>query len=234
MSQGLELKFPETHLPPDDWRKENLFPETHEDDMGETTIHYDLISDFIKMLKLFFLGQPDIFIAANLNFYYDENDSKKYYIPDIMIAFGVSNHSRKTYKLWEEKLCPQVVFEVASESTWKKDITDKVEDYEKLGVEEYYILDSENLYLSLPLMAYRRDETGRFRLVVTETERIFSPLLGLEIVRTENRFRLFDPEKQEFLLTAEEAQKKVDEVQLENEHLKAELDRLKAELKKQN
>jgi Uma2 family endonuclease len=220
MSQDLELKFPETHLPPDDWRKSNPFPESHEDDMGESTIHYDLISDFIKMLKLFFAGQTDVFIAANLNFYYDEDDPKNYYIPDIMIAFGISNHSRKTYKLWEEQLCPQVVFEVASESTWKKDITDKVKVYEKLGVEEYYILDSENLYLSLPLMAYRRDETGRFRLVMTENERILSPLLNLEIVRTENRFRLFDPENEEFLLTTEE--------------LKAELDRLKAELKKQN
>ncbi|CAN5607781.1 Uma2 family endonuclease [soil metagenome] len=234
MNQVLEIKYPETGEEPESAGYKNPFPETHEDDMGETTTHYKLISYLFNALKVFFQHQTDVFIAANLNFYYDADDPKKYYIPDTMIAFGVSDQDRKTYKLWEEKLCPQVVFEVASESTWKKDITDKVEDYEKLGVEEYYILDSENLYLSLPLMAYRRDETGRFRLVVTETERIFSPLLGLEIVRTENRFRLFDPEKQEFLLTAEEAQKKVDEVQIENEHLKAELDRLKAELKKQN
>lgn len=219
MSQGLELKFPETHLPPDDWRKENPFPESHEDDMGETTIHYKLISYLFNALKVFFANQADVFIAANLNFYYDNDDSKKYYIPDIMIAFGVSNQDRKTYKLWEEKLCPQIVFEIASESTWKKDISDKVEVYEKLGAEEYYILDSENLYLPLPLMAYRRDETGRLRLVMTENERILSPLLQLEIVWTEKRFRLFDPANQEFLLTTEE--------------LKAELDRLKAELKKQ-
>ena len=151
-----------------------------------------------------------------------------------MIAFGISNHARKTYKLWEEKLCPQVVFEVASESTWKKDITDKVEDYEKLGVEEYYLLDAENLYLSLPLMAYRRDETGRLRLVIAENERILSPLLTLEIVRAENRFRLFDPARREFLLTAEEAQREAVEFQMENEQLKAELDRLKAELEKRS
>lgn len=218
MSQDLELKFPETHLPPDDWRKENLFPETHEDDMGETTIHYKLISYLFNALKVFFANQADVFIAANLNFYYDENDSKKYYIPDTMIGFGVSNQDRKTYKLWAEKLCPQVIFEVASESTWKKDISDKVEVYEKLGVEEYYIFDAENLYLPLPLMAYRRDEMGRLRLVMTENERILSPLLKLEIVWTENKFRLFDPEAQDFLLTTEE--------------LKAELDRLKDELRK--
>ncbi len=220
MSQVLENKYPATNGEPEFFREKNPFPESHEDDRGESTIHYDLISDFIKMLKLFFAGQMDVFIAANLNFYYDEDDSKKYYIPDIMVAFGISNHKRKTYKLWEEKLCPQVVFEVASESTWKKDISDKVEDYERLGVEEYYILDPENLYLPLPLMAYRRDEMGRLRLVMAENDRILSPLLQLEVVWTEGRFRLFDLETKEFLLTTEE--------------MKAELDRLKAELKTQS
>lgn len=225
MSQGLELKFPETHLPPDDWRKENLFPESHEDDMGESTIHYNLISYLFNSLQIFLANQTDVFIAANLNFYYDEDDPKKYYIPDTMIAFGISNNNRKVYKLWKEKLCPQVIFEVASESTWKKDISDKVEVYERLGAEEYYILDPENLYLPLPLMAYRRDEMGRLRLVMTENERVLSLLLNLEIVWTENRFRLFDPAKQKFLLTAEETQ-------MENEQLKAELEKLKEELNK--
>lgn len=169
-------------------------------------------------LEIFFAEQTDIFTAANLNFYYDENDSTKYYIPDIMVAFGISDHDRKIYKLWKEKLCPQVIFEVASESTWKKDISDKVEVYEKLGVEEYYLLDPENLYLPLPLMAYRRDETGRLRLLMTENDRILSPLLNLEIVWENRKFRLFDAANQEFLLTPEE--------------LKSELDKLKAELEK--
>jgi Uma2 family endonuclease len=217
MSQVLELKYPATGDEPEISHRTNPFPETHEDDMGETTIHYKLISYLFNALDLFFEQHADVFIAANLNFYYDPDDPKKYYVPDIIIAFGISNHDRKTYKLWEEKLFPQVIFEVASESTWKKDISDKVEDYERLGAEEYYILDPENLYLPLPLMAYRRDETGRLRLVMTENHRVLSPLLRLEIVWTEGRFRLFDPANKEFLLTPEE--------------MKAELDRLRARLK---
>ncbi len=220
MNQVLESKYPETSGEPEFFREKNPFPESHEDDMGESTIHYKLISYLFNALEVFLADQPDVFKSANLNFYYDEDDSKKYYIPDIMVAFGVSSRDRKVYKLWEEKLCPQVVFEVSSEVTWKKDISDKVETYEKLGVEEYYLLDPENLYLPLPLMAYRRDETGRLRLVMTENERILSPLLQLEVVWTEGRFRLFDPEIQEFLLTTEE--------------LKAELDKLRAALEKIN
>ena len=220
MNKVLEIHYPETVLMPDNSPVKNLYPESHTDDMGETTIHYDLISDFMKMLKLFFAGNSDVFIAANLNLYYEQSQPKKYCIPDIMIAFGVPNHKRQVYKLWKEPLFPQVIFEVASESKWRKDLTDKVATYERLGAEEYYLLEPENAFLPLPLMAYRRDEFGRLRLVMTQNNRASSPLLKLKIVWTGEKFRLFDPQAQEFLLTTGE--------------LKAELDKLKAELKKRN
>ena len=219
MSEVLEVKYPKTFLPKS-YEAEIFYPESHEDDMGEATIHYDLISDLLKILKLFFAEQSDIFIAANLNIYYEQNQRKRYYTPDTMVAFGVPNHKRKVYKLWEENVFPQVIFEVASETTWKTDIGDKVEDYERLGVEEYYLLDPENAYLPMPLMAYRRDEAGRLRLVRSENDRVLSPLLNLEIVWENEKFRLFDPKAEEFLMTTEE--------------MKAELDRLRAELKKRN
>ena len=194
-------------------RKEEIFyPESHEDDMGESTTHYDLISDLIKALKIFFANQTKVFIAANLNIYYEQGSPRKWHAPDVMIAFGVPNQNRKVYKLWQEKQFPQVIFEVASDTTWKTDISDKVEDYGRLGVEEYYLLDPENAYLPLPLMAYRRDETGRLRLVLTENNRVLSPRLNLEIVWENERFRLFDPTNQEFLLTTEELQAELEKL----------------------
>lgn len=221
MNQVLEMTHSEAvAVETENFREAVFYPESHEDDMGETTIHYTLISDFVKMLKLFFAERDDVFIAANLNLYYEKNKPRKYHTPDIMVVFGIPNQDRKVYKLWEERQFPQVIFEVASDTTWKKDISDKVEVYEKFGVEEYYLLDPENAYLPLPLMAYRRGENGRLRLEFTEDNRIFSPSLNLEIIWENRKFRLFDSVNQEFLLTIEE--------------LKAELDRLKAELKKQN
>ncbi len=220
MNKAVEIHYPETVLMPDNSTEKNLYPESHENDMGETSIHYKLISYLFNALEIFLSGQPDIFIAANMNLYFEQSQPKKYYIPDIMVAFGVSNYNRKVYKLWNEKLFPQIIFEVASESTWRNDLTDKVATYERLGAEEYYLLDPENAFLPLPLMAYRRDEFGRLRLVMTENNRAVSPLLKLEIVWTGEKFRLFDPQAQEFLMTTEE--------------LKAELDRLRAELNKRN
>ena len=200
-----------TVLPPKQ-RKEIFYPESHEDDMGESTIHYDLISDLIKVLKIFFAHQTDVFIAANLNVYYEQGSPRKWYAPDLMVCFGVLNRKRTVYKLWEEKQFPQVIFEVASSTTWKTDIGDKVEDYGRLGAEEYYLLDPENAYLPLPLMAYRQDETGRLRLVLTENNRVLSPRLNLEIVWENERFRLFDPTNQEFLLTTEELQAELEKL----------------------
>jgi hypothetical protein len=198
MSAVLESKHTTQTVLPTRREKEIFYSESHKDDIGESSIYYKLISYFFNALQVFFIKQLDVFIAANLNLYYREGTPRNYYTPDVMIAFGVPDYNRTVYKLWEEKQFPQVVFEVASNTTWKTDISDKVEDYGRLGAEEYYLLDPENLYLPLPLMAYRRDETGRLRLILTENNRILSPRLNLEIVWENERFRLFDPKAQEF------------------------------------
>ncbi len=180
------------------FREDVHYPESHDDDMGESTLHYELISYFFHSLRFLFANESDLAIAANLNLYYEEGNPVKYYTPDLMVSFGVPRRDRQVYKLWEEKVFPQVVFEVASGRTWKNDIGEKAEFYDAFGAEEYYLIDAERRYLPLPLMAYRRIE-GRLQYVALDNDRIFSPLLGIDIVDTGKSFRLFNPEKQEFL-----------------------------------
>ncbi len=186
---------------------ENLhYPESHDDDMGESSLHNKLINYIFSVLNSFFAKNNAITIAANLNLYYEEGNPRKYFTPDIMISFGAGKSERQAYKLWEENVFPQVVFEIASEHTWKNDIGDKSEFYSRFGTEEYYLIDPERKYLPLPLMAYGREDE-RLKYVPHQDNRIFSPLLGLEIVDTGKSFRLFDPKTQEFLqavLTGEE------------------------------
>ena len=190
--------------------QEVVYPEQRETDLGETSIHYQIISKLMQMLT-YFENRNDIFIASNMNLYYEEGNPQKWYAPDLMIAFGVGNHNRSSYKVWDEGIFPNVIFEVASDRTWKVDLTDKLELYGELGTQEYYILDTKD-YLPLPLMAYR---TNGKRLVYqpAENNRIYSPLLNLEIVENENTFRLYDTENKEFLMTIQE--------------MKAELERLR-------
>lgn len=205
-----------------------IYPESHDEDMGETTVHIGLIADFLKMLQLFFAERKDVFVAANLNLYYEEGNPQSYKTPDLMVCFGIENRPRNVYKLWEEKQFPQVVFEAASEKTWRSDISEKHEFYENFGVEEYYLIDTED-YLPLPLIAFRREGERLKRLLLKE-DRVFSPLLGLEIIHNGTEARLFDPNKNQFLPTLVEATVRAEEAQAEIERLKAELARLKGEV----
>ncbi|MEQ1605826.1 MAG: Uma2 family endonuclease [Pyrinomonadaceae bacterium] len=177
---------------------DNLYPESHDTDMGESSFHQKLIWYLFGALESFFLNNSNVLVAANMNLYYEEGSVTKYYTPDIMVSFGTAKGDRQVYKLWEEGVFPQVIFEVASGRTWKNDIGEKAEFYDASGVEEYYLIDAERKYLPLPLMAYRRQE-ARLQYVPLQQDRIFSPLLNLDIVDTGKSFRLFDRETREFL-----------------------------------
>jgi Uma2 family endonuclease len=191
---------------------EIVYPDSHEDDMGESNWHYALLAYLWSALQLLFGEKEDVYVAANMNLYYEPGRPEFYYTPDLMVAFGVANYKRKVYKLWEEKVFPQVVFEIASDRTWKEDLGDKLDAYNKLGAEEYYILDSQN-FLPLPLMAYRR-ENGRLKSSHLAQDRVLSPRLGLEIVLTDEGFRLFNPQTQEFIPSLTDAQAEAKAAQL--------------------
>lgn len=219
---------PEVYYPGSTEEREIVYPEQREDDMGETSIHVKLVAEFLQMLLHFFQGRKDVFLSANMNLYYEEETPTKWLAPDILIAFGVDNHERTSYQVWKEPTMPQVIFEVSSERTWKNDISEKLEVYSDLGVEEYYNMDPEFAYLPAPMLAYHR-LNGRLMSVPIENERIFSPRLGLEIVRTESDFRLFDPATAAFLLTLDESEERRLDVEAENESLRIEIEKLKAE-----
>lgn len=229
MSQVLETSQTQT-FPPNQTEKiyypssidndEIIYPEQRGDDMGETSIHIKLITNFLQTLLLFFREREDVFLSANMNLYYEEGKPNKWYAPDLLIAFGVPNHERSSYQVWKEKVFPQVIIEVASDKTWDNDIGKKYKDYEHFGAEEYYILDPEFDFLPAPMLAFHRNGE-RLLTVSVNDDRIFSPRLGLEIVRTENSFRLFNPNTNEFLRTLAEAESEL-------ERLKAEIEKLKA------
>ncbi len=200
--------------------KEIIYPEQREDDIGETSIHAKLVNRLVQMLLYFFEHRDDVFVSPNMNLYYEEGNSNKWYAPDILIAFGVTKHERSSYQIWKENVSPQVIFEVSSERTWKTDISEKLEIYSQVGVEEYYILDPEFAYLPAAILAFHRQDERLLTAPVND-DRIFSSRLELEIVRTENNFRLFDRQANVFLRTLEEAE-------VEVERLKAEIERLKS------
>lgn len=198
---------------------EIYYPDTDPKAMPGTDIHFKLIANLVLILELFLQSQPDANAFGDLMFYYEKSNAKKFVAPDVMVCFGIDKQPRRVYKLWEENSVPSVVIEIASEHTWREDLTKKFALYQKLGVREYYVFDPEYRHLTQPLIAFHQSDDGLAEVPVNYG-RIFSSVLGLELVDTGETLRLFNPETNEFLMTMEE-------IQAENEKLKAELAKLK-------
>lgn len=152
-------------------------------------------------------------------FYYEEGNPRKVFSPDVMICFGVSDNTRRIYKLWEEKQFPQVIFEFSSRKTWGDDLNKKWFLYQQFGVKEYYTFDPEYDYLPEPLIAYRLKKS-ELKQVSVKKGRILSEELGLEIVDTGKGLRLFNPKTKEFLKTLLEADAEISRLREEIERLK--------------
>jgi len=65
--------------------------------------------------------------------------------PDVLVVFGRPKRDRGSYRQWEEdNIAPQVVFEILSPGNRVKEMTRKLQFYERYGVEEYYIYDPDD------------------------------------------------------------------------------------------
>ena len=62
--------------------------------------------------------------------------------PDGLVSFGVPRRNRDSYVVYREGKPPDLVLEVASRSTWRRDYGVKRAIYEALGVREYFVFDA--------------------------------------------------------------------------------------------
>jgi len=110
---------------------------TLEDLMGETSIHAELVRYLMLVLTRLFRGQRCA-LYENLNFYQTPNPREYPLAPDIAVIKGVDYRHLRSWKVGKTGPAPQVVFEIASEETWKKDVEEKPLKYALMGVEEYF------------------------------------------------------------------------------------------------
>jgi|SRR5216684_2806673 len=113
---------------------------TLEDLMGETSFHASLSRYLMQVLEWLYRGQTCA-IYENLNFYQTQNPREYPLAPDIALIKGAEARHLRSWKIGKTGPAPQVVFEIASEETWKKDVEEKPLKYALMGVEEYYFYD---------------------------------------------------------------------------------------------
>lgn len=159
--------------------------------------------------------------------------------PDLLIALNVNPElweARNGYLIPEQGKPPDFVLEIASESTGREDETVKRDDYEAMGVLEYWRFDhTGGEFHSAPLAGDRLVD-GRYRpidikRVSDEIYRGHSDALNLDLCWEHGSLRWYDPVAQRHLQSYDE---------LHDEHIAAEeraaaaqseLEALRAQLK---
>jgi Uma2 family endonuclease len=113
---------------------------TEEDLMGETALHLAVIRYLADVLMWLFDTQA-CSIHENLNFYVTDDEDEYPIVPDIAVIKGVPFAFVTSWHIGDTGPAPQVVFEIASESTWERDLEEKPGKYAQMGVQEYYAYD---------------------------------------------------------------------------------------------
>ncbi|MDE0089074.1 MAG: Uma2 family endonuclease [Candidatus Poribacteria bacterium] len=180
-----------------------FYPESDGKPMAETDKHRDLMIDFIQMLRHHYRNENDVYVSGNLLMYYEEGNPRKSISPDVFVVFGVAKKQRNTYLTWEEVQTPDFVLEVASPSTFNRDMGGKKDLYASvLKVKEYYIYDP--LGEIVPSFTGYRLTDGIYQEINFVNERLPSAVLGLELGEHENELRLYDPKTSQWLQTPPE------------------------------
>ena len=160
---------------------EIFYPESDGEPMAESEIHLLETIYAIEALRERFDGEPDVYVGGDLFLYFEKGRRDAAVAPDAFVVKGVPKlPPRRKYLLWEEGKAPCFVLEVTSDTTQKKDLGDKKNTYQRLGVEEYFLFDPLGDYLKPRLQGYRLGTGGRYRAVAPEPDgSLASTTLGL-------------------------------------------------------
>jgi Uma2 family endonuclease len=213
--------------PPTAKLEEIQYPSSDGKPMAETPIHVRAIMLLYQALEDVFTALTDVYIAADMFWYWEEGNPQARRAPDVMVVKGVGRAERRSFFSWRENgAVPNVIVEFASEHTWREDLFEKRRLYAELGVREYFIFDPEALYLRPVLQGFRRNEHGLYVPLEPDTdERLKSEELGLCLRGEGTMLRLVDAATGRVIPTREE---RVGQLEAEVARLQALLEQKRA------
>jgi Uma2 family endonuclease len=228
MSRMRSAPLPGTQVDP-------LYPDSDGRPMGDTEFHTQALHWLLDALKDYYAAVPDVYVASNIIMYYKQGDPKRRRDPDVLVAKGVvGKHPRRSFRLWEEKVVPCVLFEVASKDTWRVDLDEKPVEYAGIGVKEYFVFDPEGRYLNPVLQGFRTGKGGPVAMRPKADGSLVSKQLGLRLMAEGGMLRLIDVQSEEPILTKDErnerSEQRAEQAEQRAEALEAEIRRLRARL----
>ncbi len=183
------------------------YPSADGERMAETEAQYVPLTNTVSALRVRYHDRPDVYVAGDMLIYYRINRNDLSVAPDVFAVFGATgNHPRDSWLVWREGKAPDFVLEIASQSTWRRDVAEKRDIYAGMGVTEYWRFDPTGRFFTPALVGERLVDDGYERLpTVTDTAGILrghSAVFGLDVcVRPGLDLRLFDPVAGEWLST---------------------------------
>ena len=166
--------------------------------MAETDYQYSAITDTIHALRVRYENRPDVYVAGDIFVYYRVGNTSARVAPDVLVVFGAPKRMRRSYFIWREGgKAPDFIIEVASRSTYHRDIGIKRTLYALLGVTEYWRFDPLGECFAA-LLEGERLVNGRWQPIAVRRDaagilRGYSALLGLDLCVRDGELRLFDP-----------------------------------------
>ena len=221
-----------THRPPyAPTETTDLYPESDGKPMADTDLHLYWIKRIQDMIETYFSQNPEVYISGNIMMYDIEGPMRTAVSPDILVAFGLGQKFRRTYKVWEEGKPPDFVMEFSSKRTYRNDLDEKMAHYARMAIPEYVLYDPDRRFLPSPLMGFRLVEGTYVEIAPDADGGIRSEILGLNFRLTEDGLAIYDPRAQKWLQTrAEQEATARQKAEAEVERLQAEIARLKEHL----
>ena len=189
-----------------------IYPSTDGEPMAEDDAQLTAMLDTIPTLREWFDNREDVYAGGDMLMYYRMNDNQTRVAPDVFVVFGVGKHSRRSWIVWREGKAPDLVMEMASGSTWRRDMREKRDIYASMGVTEYWRFDPTGNYFTPPLIGERLEGAEYQPMpLATDGEGVLwgrSAVLRLDICARPgpegNLLRLYDPDSGQWLRTHHE------------------------------
>ncbi|MDE0039769.1 MAG: Uma2 family endonuclease [Gammaproteobacteria bacterium] len=170
----------------------------------ESDTHEKLRRYAISALSIRYQESPGFYAASDMGLLFERGNPAAVMAPDLLVSLNAGRRARSSYKLWQEPV-PDLVMELLSPRTWRRDVEAKPALYEALGVREFWLFDPIGR-LPRPINGWRLDAGGAYAPVPALPDGAFrSTVLGLDLVAHGDGFRFRDPETGDLLPDPAEA-----------------------------
>ncbi len=192
------------------------YPDSDDEPLPDGRYQEPYFSEIVGTVREHFSDRPDVEVSGNTFIYYEEGNPRRFISPDLHVTLDVTAEGfasmdyRNTYLVWEIGKPADFVLEIASESTARRDVTEKRVLYAQIGFGEYWRFDGTggDFYGEALVGEYLGvdGQYHRFDVVPDHQGRPhgYSPTLGLWLYWEDNQLRFYDPATGQWLRTRSE------------------------------